>query len=144
MKEQVYPTIEVIKYNWEVLKTYTKNNPIKMLEFFDNVYIKKAENYLYLNPWAASVLSKSTHKPNYIQGVTDLITNSSNSTNSELFVYLDLCSMRSYFTFINTKGKANYLPIWKVVNKYNVDELLMNRLLTLDDNYIYMIYEGEN
>lgn len=145
MKRDVrHPTPTVVRYNWDIAKKYTDNNPRKILEFLNSVYVKKAENYMYLNPWAAKIVVESKNKRHsFIKEIPELIEASRYYTDSELFVYLDLCSLRNYFTFINTNGKVNYLPIWKVADRYNVDELSMNRLLTLDDKNIYLIYEGD-
>ena len=135
----------VIKYNWELLRKYSEDDPNKMLEFFDSVYIKKAENYFYLNTWAAQVVAEAgrdTH--NYIQNIPELKVAAKSATRSELLVYFDLASKRSYFNFVNTKGKMNYLPIWKIDNEYNIEALKMNRLLTFDDKNIYLLYEQES
>jgi hypothetical protein len=143
-KEERNPTATVIRYNWNIIKKYTNNNPRLSLDFLSNVYVRKTENYMYLNPWAAKIVVESKDKRyNFIKEIPGLIEASRYCTDSELFIYLDLCSLRNYFTFINTKGKVNYLPIWKVADRYNVDELSMNRLLTLDDKNIYLIYEGD-
>lgn len=138
-EEHKVPT--VIKYNWEILKKYTNNDVHLILEFFDNVYVRKSENYFYLNPWAAKIVAESENNAHsYIQNIEELIRAAKGATDSEVFVYIDLASKRSYFNFINTKGKANYLPAWKV-DEYDVNALKMNRLLTFDDNNIYLLYE---
>ena len=135
-------TPTVIRYNWEILKKYTNNDVHLILKFFDNVYIRKTENFLYLNPWAAKVVAKSANNsPNFIQNFPELLKASRGATDSEIFVYLDLTSRRSYFTFVNTKQATNYLPIWKVTGIYDVNALRMNRLLTIDDNNIILLYE---
>lgn len=132
---------KVIKFNWELLKQYTNSDPHKILEFLSSVYVKKTENYLYLNPWAAELKIKSRNNAhNYIQNVTELMLHTKTATDSELLVYLDLASKRSYFNFINTGGKMNYLPIWKI-DTYSIDSLKMNRLLNFDENNIYLLYE---
>lgn len=132
---------KVIKFNWELLKKATNNDVHKMLEFFDSVYVRKAENYLYLNIWAAELIVNSRNNShNYIQNVDELMIAAKGATDSEIFVYLDLASRRSYFDFVNTKGKLNYLPMWKIDN-YNIDSLKHNRLLTFDENNIYLLYE---
>lgn len=136
-----YKTPTVIRYNWDLLKKYTNNDPKLMLEFFDNVYIRKTENYFYLNPWAAKLVAASNNNAySFILNAKDLIGAAKFATDSEIFVYLDLASKRSYFTFINTKTKADYLPIWKV-DEYDVKALQMNRLLTFDKRNIYLLYE---
>jgi hypothetical protein len=136
-----HKTPEVIRYNWKLLKKYTNNDVHLMLEFFDNVYLRKTENYFYLNPWAAKLVAESRNNAqNFILNVKGLIDAAYTATDSEIFVYLDLASKRSYFTFINTKQKADYLPNWKV-DEYDVNALKMNRLLTFDKNNIYLLYE---
>ena len=135
----------VIKYNWELLRKYSGDDPNKMLEFFDSVYIKKAENYFYLNEFAAKIVAESKgNAHNYIQNIPELVIAAKAATRSELLVYLDLASKRSYFNFVNTKGKMNYLPIWKIDNEYDIEALKMNRLLTFDDKNIYLLYEQES
>jgi len=135
-------TPKVVRYNWEILKKYTNNDVHLILEFFDSVYIRKTENYFYLTPWAAKVVAESkNNSPNFIQDVKSLIKASKGATDSEVFVYLDLASRRSYFTFVNTKQQTNYLPLWKVAGEYDVNALKMNRLLTFDKNNIYLLYE---
>jgi hypothetical protein len=135
-------TPNIIRYNWELLKKYTKNNPRKMLEFFDNVYVRKTENYFYLNEWATRIVAESkSNSPNYILNVKELIQASNYATDSEVFIYLDLASKRNYFTFANTKGKAIHIQKWKIAGEYDVKALEMNRLLTFDDENIYLLYE---
>ena len=135
----------VIKYNWQLLRKYSEDDPNKMLEFFDSVYIKKAENYFYLNEFAAKIVAESKgNAHNYIQNIPELVIAAKAATKSELLVYLDLASKRSYFNFVNTKGKMNYLPIWKIDNEYDIEALKMNRLLTFDDKNIYLLYEQES
>ena len=90
-REVVVP--KVIKFNWELLKKYTNNDVHKMIEFLESVYVKKTENYLYLNPWAAQLIVDSkNNSQNYIQNITALRLASKGATDSELFVYLDLCA----------------------------------------------------
>lgn len=137
-------TPKVIKFNWELVKQYTNRDALLMLEFFDNVYVRKSENYFYLNPWAAKIVAESRDNAhNYIENIPEFIDGAKYATNSEILVYLDLASKRSYFDFINTKGKLNYLPMWKI-NGYDVDALKRNRLLTFDEQNIYLLYEKDN
>lgn len=143
MRAETYETQPVVKFNWELLKKYTECNVHKMLEFFDNVYVRKSENYFYLNPWAARIVAESKDNAhNYIQNIPALLIAAKGATDSEIFVYLDLVSKRPYFNFVNTKGKANYLPIWKVDN-YDINTLKMNRLLEIGERNIKMLYEGD-
>jgi hypothetical protein len=51
--------------------------------------------------------------------------------------------MRDVFTYHNTKGRVIFLENWKVEKHYNINALKTNRLLTVDNNNIYLVYEGE-
>jgi len=133
----------MITYNWEELKKHSKNDISKILEYFTNVYVLKGTMYDYLltHKWAAAA-----HQPgsNYILNIDDLILNDLNATREEQYVYLDLASKRDLFTYHNTKGRVVFLYTWKVEKYYNIQQLKTNRLLNIDDNNIYLIYEGDN
>ena len=143
MRDKSYKIPKVIRFNWDILNKYTDSNPRKMLEFFYNVYISKAENYLYLNTWAAQIIIESRNEDfSYIVNISELYRNAKSYTNSEIYVYLDLASRRDYFTFLNTKCKVRFLPIWKI-RDYDIEKLKLNRLLIVNDTNIQLIYEGE-
>ena len=133
----------MITYNWEELKKHSKNDISKILEYFTNVYVLKGTMYDYLltHKWA-----NAAHQPgnNYILNIDDLILNDLNATKEEQYVYLDLASKRDLFTYHNTKGRVIFLYTWKVEKDYNIQQLKTNRLLNIDDNNIYLIYEGDN
>ena len=94
-------TPEVIRYNWKLLKQYTNDDVRLMLEFFDNVYVRKTENYFYLTPWAAKLVAESRNNaPNFILNVEGLLDAAKGATDSEIYVYLNLASKRSYFNFV--------------------------------------------
>ena len=133
----------MITYNWEAIKKNSKGDVSKILEFFTNVYVLKGTMYDYLlaNKWA-SVAHQPGH--NYILNIDDLILNDLNATKEEQYVYLDLASKRDLFTYHNTKGRVIFLYTWKVEKDYNIQQLKTNRLLNIDDNNIYLIYEGDN
>jgi len=136
----------MIKYNWEELKKYSNNNIDKILEYLTNVYYLKGTmyNYLLSNSWATAVYNSKEPKNNYLLNVDDFIANAFNGTKDEQYVYLDLASKRDLFTYFNTKGRVIFIPIWKVEDTYNMNMLKSNRLLSIDSNNIYLIYEGEN
>lgn len=141
IKDTREPTQNVINFNWEILRKYTDNDANKMIEFFLSVYVNKTENYFYLNPWAAKIVSESRNNAkSYIQNVKELSQSLSGVSQSEIFVYVHLASLRSYFDFMNTRGKVNYLPFWKIID-YDIDTLKMNRLLTFDERNLYLLYE---
>jgi hypothetical protein len=136
----------MIKYNWEDLKKYTNNDISKILEYLSNVYVLKGTMYDYLlkHKWAAKIYNSKETKSSYLLNVDDLVLNSLNGTKDEQYVYLDLASKRDIFTYYNTKGNVIFLPVWKVEEYYNLNTLKSNRLLTIDSNNIYLIYEGED
>jgi hypothetical protein len=132
----------MITYNWEAIKKYSKNDISKILEYFTNVYVLKGTMYEYLlkNKWAAAANIPGN---NYILNIDDLILNDLNATKEEQYVYLDLASRRDLFTYHNTKGKVIFLYTWKIEKYYNIQQLKTNRLLNIDDNNIYLVYEGD-
>lgn len=138
---------DIYRYNWFSIKYHTKNDIEKILLYFNKVYIDNSDLRLYLlaNTYARNIIeeSKNTHMQ-YILNLKALLENNLNATKQEIFVYLDLVSMRDYFSYINTKGKLNYLPAWKVIDKYDIKQLETNRLLFIEDKKIYFVYEGEN
>jgi hypothetical protein len=136
----------MIKFNWKELKKYSKNDVDKILAYFTNVYVLKGTmyNYLLKHKWAAAVYNSTEPKNNYILNIDDLITNDLNATKEEQYVYLDLASKRDIFTYYNTKGRVIFLYTWKVEKYYNLNTLKTNRLLNIDDNNIYLVYEGED
>jgi hypothetical protein len=137
----------MIKYNWEIIKKYTKNDPERILDYFSNIYVLKGTMYNYLNSktWARNIYTNKEEKKSYLLNVDDLIKNTLNGTKDEQYVYLDLASQRDLFTLHNTKGKVNFIPYWKVQHKYtDLDRLRLNRLLEIDENNIHFVYEGEN
>lgn len=137
----------MIRYNWEAIKKYTKNNPEKIIDYFANVFVLQGTmyNFLVSNKWAAQIYNDKSEKNSYLENIAALVKNGLNGTKDEQYVYLDLASKRDYFSYINTKGKVNFIPYWKVSNVYtDIDRLKLNRLLEIDDRNIYFVYEGEN
>ena len=133
----------MIKFNWEVIKKYTNKDPEKVLKYFENVFVLKGSMFDFLteNRWAMSIYVDKSDKNNYLLDIDQLIINETNATEMERYVYLDLASKRDYFTYMNTKGTVTFLPLWK--NTYEVDKLKLNRLLNIESNNIFFIYEGE-
>ena len=136
----------MIEYNWKELRKYSNDDIKKILEYFTNVYVLKGTMYDYLlnHKWAASVYNSIEPKMNYILNIDELVLDDSGATDEEKFVYLDLASMRDLFTYHNTKGRVIFLVNWKVEKYYNINALKTNRLLNIDDNNIYLVYEGDN
>jgi hypothetical protein len=136
----------MIRYNWEVIVKKTKNNPEKIINYFNNVFVAQGEMYEFLinNEWARDIQNESEEKQSYLLNIEGLIKNDLNGTKDEQIVYLDLASKRDMFTYYNTRGKVVFLPYWKVSDQYtDIDRLKLNRLLMIDENNIYFNYEGE-
>lgn len=137
----------MIRYNWEEIKKYTKNDPQKIIDYFSNVYVLQGTMYNFITTrnWAAKIQNSRLERNSYLINIDALIKNELNGTKDEQYVYLDIASKRDLFTYLNTKGKVNFIPYWKVSDTYtDLDRLRLNRLLEIDENNIYFIYEGED
>ena len=128
-------------YNWNTLKEY---NLDKIKEYFTYIYVLKGEGYKFLleNSWAREIHTAEL-KDSYILNLEGFLDNKLKGTKVEQLVYLDLLSLRSTFTYYNTKGKSTFLPVWKAEKMYDIEKLKANRLLKLDENNIYFVYEQE-
>lgn len=135
----------MIRYNWSIIKKYSECDMEKIKHYFYNIFINKEnkDKYLLKNKYARRIINDSIENNSFIVNIEGLLENSMNATSSEMFVYLDLVSKRDYFTFLNTRKKVNYLPIWRMVDKYDIDKLKTNRLLYITEHNIYFVYEGE-
>lgn len=136
--------MNILRYDWIELRKQSKDNIHTILAYFMNMHLLKGEEFSFLlhNEWAKKVYN-SKEKNSYILNLEDFIKNELKATRDEQFVYLDLLSIRDVFTYFNTKGKAIYIPIWKIEKKYDVNKLKANRLLDIDDNNIHFVYEEE-
>lgn len=131
----------MIRFNWQKIVGKTKGDKEKILEYFYNIYLSNNfSEYLEKNKFAREIYFEQS-KMSFLLNIKDLLENSLNATKEEQYVYLDLASRRSLFNYFNTNKKVDYLQKWKVID-YDLDKLKLNRLLLLDDNNIYFIYEG--
>lgn len=136
----------MIRYNWGAIKKYTKQDMKKILAYFHNVYVDNTDiqKYLLNNEYARKITKENAIPgQSFMLNLDGFLGNHINATKDEMYVYLDLVSKRDFFTYLNTKRKVNYLPTWKVVEDYDIDKLKTNRLLYVDENNIYFVYEGE-
>ena len=136
----------MITFNWNEIRKQTKDDISKILDYFSNVYVLKGTMYDYLlkHKWAAKIYNSKEPNNNYILNIDDLLFDSLGSTDEEKFVYLDLASKRDLFTYYNTKGRVIFLHNWKIEKYYNINALKTNRLLNIDEDNIYLVYEGDN
>ena len=133
----------MIRYNWDNIKKYTKNDPNLILDFFKNVYVLKGEmfTYMQMNKFARDIVNNKEIKSSYILHIDDLIINDERATITEQYIYLDLASRRDAFSLFNSKGRIRYLHEWEVAGDYDIEKLKINKLLMISDKKIYFIYE---
>ena len=136
--------MNILKYSWQELKDHTGGDVDKIRDYFIHMHILKGEanEYLLDHAWARDVYN-AEQKDSFILNVDGFVKNSLRATKMEQFVYLDLLSRRSTFTYYNTKGKTTYLTAWKAEKMYDIEKLKANRLLNIEENNIYFVYEQE-
>ena len=138
----------MIRYNWSAIKKYTELDLKKIILYFDTIYFKKTDIAIFLanNPYAKKIVNESKDRKDnmsFMENYTDFRNNSMMGTEQEMLVYLDLISKRDMFTYLNTKKKVNYIPIWNIIDEYDIEKLKTNRLLFINERNIYFIYEGD-
>lgn len=135
----------MIRLNWKELKDGTKGDIGKIIQYLTNIYVLKGTMYNYIerNKWAKNIYTRSLKLPNFICNIDGFIENSVNADQFEQLICLELMAMRDVFTYLNTKGRVNFIPIWKVSDRYDIEKLKTNRLLMIEDNNIYFVYEGD-
>ena len=135
----------MIRYCWEDILKYTNNKPEVVLDYFKYIYYltDTKDIYLAMHDFAKKIYYSKSYKGSYILNVNDLIINRQRATDEERFIYLDLLSKRDVFSYYNSKGKRNYVEIWKLKDMYDIDQLQNNKLLHIRDNRRYFIYEGD-
>jgi len=133
----------MIRYNWEVIKKYTKQRPELVIDYFKNIYVLKGEMYSYMqtNEFARKIVGSKEDKSSYLLNIDGLIRNDERASLVEQYIYLDLASMRDAFSLYNSKGRKRYLQEWEVANDYDIKKLEINKLLIISDKKIYFIYE---
>ena len=122
----------------------TNSDIDKIKDYFINMHVLKGmqTEFLLANEWAKKIYNAPL-KDSYIMNLDGFIDNNLRATKVEQFVYLDLLSRRNTFTYFNTRGKVTYLTVWKAEKQYDIDKLKANRLLNIEDNDIYFVYEQE-
>lgn len=112
---------KAIFYSWDrVLKDSNKDS-IKILEIFKSINLGK---------------DRVQYRGNsFILNLTELIH--SNYTISEKIDYLGLCSLRNYFDYEYQKESGLFLYFSPI----SIEKIKLNRLLTINDDYIKFKYE---
>jgi len=136
----------MLRLNWEKLKKETKGDMKLICKYLSNAFLQDQSlpNSLVKNKWMyALYYLHANDKQNFIIDIDSFLLNYESATDNERYVYLDLLSKRSMFTYLNTKKKVTFLPIWRVVADYDIDKLKTNRLLVIDEHNVYFVYEGD-
>jgi len=78
-------------------------------------------------------------KHSFLLNPTDLILGRKNHTDSEMYVYLELASLRSYMEY-KISGKKS-LPTFYLPSKYSLEKLRLNTALRVTKDEIFFKYE---
>jgi hypothetical protein len=126
----------MIKYNWEKIKRICDYDEINILWYFaikSGVYKPK---YLYKKLRRKIYLTKDYAYPpgySYILNIKPLLINEVNATAKEIYQYINLASMRSYFDY----KVRNIKTLPAIIAEEKID----NRLLRVENNKIHFMYE---
>lgn len=136
--------MKIIRYNWENIKNKL-GNVQDILEYFKEALLLENTDFLVLNKKAKDIYYSKDRKDSFISdnGLKALLISKSSYTEDEIYIYLDLISKRDIFSFYNSKGRENFLHCWKIENIYNIENLKRNKLLMIENNKIFFIYEGD-
>ena len=124
----------MIKYDWAALNDLPSNYIISilvLLEYGD--LINSAPRILYER------VAKFKDKHSFILNIRDLTLSQKSHTVSELYVYLELASLRSYIEYKATGKKS--LPTIYLPEKYSLEKLKMNTALEVTEDEIFFKYE---
>ena len=86
------------------------------------------------------ITASTTPRDSYVLQVQNLIENKLHATEDEIYIYLDLASMRNFYE-LKYEGYSKLKTC--LVDKYNIEKLKMNTLLEVIDNEIIFEYEEE-
>jgi len=105
---------QILQFNWRKLRGLSTNNILERIRI--------------------------TPPPNdsYIVDIGKIIRNELNATDDEIYIYLDLASMRNFYEY---RYEANNKLNTKFVDTYDIEKLKMNTLLEIKDNEIIFRYE---
>jgi hypothetical protein len=118
-------TMRLITYNYKEICTIAKKDVKSMLRLLHLISEGKYTCKIY--------------RSSYILNYYGLVTNIKHADEMEIFTYIHLSSMRSYYDFM-TNNKLS-LSIQIAEKHYNLSQLRHNRLLTFTENDIHFIYE---
>ena len=119
----------MIKYSWTTLSHYTKNDPHKVFDFFNQVTTKKVKD-----EYVRKILLSKANKTSYILNNVALIQNELRGSKTEILQYVYLASKRTLADYI-------YHGILWIPEELCDINIVNNRLLTTTQNKIHFKYE---
>jgi len=122
----------MIYYDWTRLYLAGNKNPKKIIKIFAELVARKKTantNKIYS--------SRCTH---YILDEQKFIDNESKATIDEQCVALHIASKRNYLMCKLIGESGVYYPL--IQDIYDLDKLKLNRLLTIENNKIYLKHEN--
>ena len=124
----------MVKYDWLALRHLNSEAIIGILLFlkYNNKIVEVPRSIL-------KIISTFEHNISFMLNVESLANASHKYTNSELYIYLELASLRSYIEYKQT-GKLS-LPTYYLPEQYNLDRIKMNRALKVIEDEIFFKYE---
>ena len=128
------------KFSWSAIKTHTKNDPIKIKQYFRFLYIPSS---CKLEKYIVKIQESKRTKDSFILNLKGVVENKLGGTVGELYWYLYLASLRNIadYQFANNLS----LPVQLTgLKEHEMKKLMNNRLLKFENNRIYFKYEGEN
>lgn len=121
----------MIRYNLTLLYKLTKNDCDKILNYFIQQWGGIEMDNLSLRIYAAK------EKSSFILNETDLLINNINATKYEMCIYIYLAGLRNYLDYY-TNGRT-WLPLEHT--SLNISKIKNNRLITITDEKILLLYE---
>ena len=125
---------EMIRFDWLVIENLPIDTIIRILNAL--VY---TENLTTYPPYVLKPISKFKDMSAFLINPSGLILNRRKYTDSDIYVYLELASLRSYIIYKRTGSLR--LPTYCIQKNYDLDKLKMNPLLDVTDDEIIFRYE---
>ena len=119
----------MIRYNWQDIYKYANGDCNEIINILYDIVFRNV-----------SVIGSS--KQEYMVDPESLLINSSNASKSEMCTYIYLCSLRNYFNYktYNERHLNKDVAI-AALGRKAFDKLRHNRLVTITDKNIILIYE---
>jgi hypothetical protein len=136
----------IIRYNWKTVLKESRGNITKILKILTALVEYKEEGQaLAQRNYPKYILNCLYTKFNssFLLNPEGLLENTHSHTNSEVFIYLELASMRNFMDF-HFRDEAG-VPIYYIENEYeDLGKLKLNTLLDVNDKVVRLKYEELN